>query len=142
MLKGLEIFKKHFSDFTEHFVIIGGLAAYRHISSNQLVPRATNDIDLLIVLEKYNREFNLHLWQFITNGKYKSIEQAERYYRFTKPSTEGFPQQIELLCRTTQILKPDVKKIVAPLQQDDNFSHLSAVILDDEYYNYTLGTAT
>mgnify|MGYP000066516469 CR=1 FL=1 len=45
MVRGLEIFRQHFKDFTENYIIIGGTACDIVIDTVGLTPRATKDID-------------------------------------------------------------------------------------------------
>jgi len=44
MVRGLDIFKKYFEQYTENYVIIGGTACDIIIDEASFVPRATKDI--------------------------------------------------------------------------------------------------
>ena len=69
MVKGLEVFGKYFSDFKDQYVIIGGAACDIHIQSAELTPRATKDIDMILIIEALSSEFVKRLWDFIVDGK-------------------------------------------------------------------------
>ncbi len=45
MVRGLDIFKKYFEQYTENYVIIGGTACNITIDEAGFVPRATKDIE-------------------------------------------------------------------------------------------------
>ena len=52
--------------------------------------------------------------------------------RFEKPENKEFPKMIELFARTDAVLYPDAALI--PLHIDDAVSSLSAILLNQEYY--------
>ncbi len=60
MVRGLEIFRKHFNEFTDNYVIIGGTACDIIIDNIGLTPRATKDIDIILVIEALSPEFVAH----------------------------------------------------------------------------------
>jgi hypothetical protein len=51
MVKGLEKFREYFKDFTGSFAIIGGTACDIAIDEAGLKPRATKDIDIILIAE-------------------------------------------------------------------------------------------
>ncbi len=141
MVRGLEIFRKHFNEFTDNYVIIGGTACDIIIDNIGLTPRATKDIDIILVIEALSPEFVAHFWEFIKQGNYDVKEKSEedrKYYRFQKPQVEEFPFQIELFSRIPDLLDLDQGTHLTPIPVDTEISSLSAILMDDDYYNFTI----
>ena len=102
MVNGLNVFRNYFNDFPDNYIIIGGTACDIIIDAAGFIPRATKDIDIILIVEALNPEFVVRFWDFIREGQYGDKEEngAERkHYRFTKPSSTDFPYQIELFSR-------------------------------------------
>lgn len=141
MVRGLEIFKQHFKDFTENYIIIGGTACDIVIDNVGLTPRATKDIDIILVIEALSPEFVTHFWEFIKQGNYDVREKSEedrKYYRFQKPQVEEYPFQVELFSRVPDLLDLEEGTHLTPIPVDTEISSLSAILMDDDYYNFTL----
>lgn len=141
MVRGLEIFRQHFKDFTDNYVIIGGTACDIIIDNIGLTPRATKDIDIILVIEALSPEFVAHFWKFVKQGNYDVREKSEedrKYYRFQKPQVEEFPFQIELFSRIPDLLDLDEGTHLTPIPVDTEISSLSAILMDDDYYNFTI----
>ena len=85
MVVGLDVFKKYFEQFPDNYIIIGGTACDIIIDEAGFIPRATKDIDIILIVEALSPEFIQQFWQFIKDGDYgdkeKSIDERE-YYRF------------------------------------------------------------
>jgi len=141
MVRGLEIFRQHFKDFTDNYVIIGGTACDIIIDNIGLTPRATKDIDIILVIEALSPEFVAHFWEFVKQGNYDVREKSEedrKYYRFQKPQEEEFPFQIELFSRIPDLLDLNEGTHLTPIPVDTEISSLSAILMDDDYYNFTI----
>ncbi|MCR4965452.1 MAG: hypothetical protein K6A41_07320 [Bacteroidales bacterium] len=76
--------------FKDKFVIIGGTACDIRLAETTMRPRATDDIDIIVVVENLTREFVSAFWQFVRDGNYrveKRIDHAGSsvyaLYRFT-----------------------------------------------------------
>jgi hypothetical protein len=141
LVKGIDIFKKHFKDHVNNYRIIGGTACDVIIRRQGFDPRATQDIDLIIVLEKYNTEFNKKLWKFINDAGYESLRKDMKeqcFYRFCKPLNEEYPFQLELICRDPGVIHIPANSNISPIDPDEDLSHLSIMVMDDEYYEFTL----
>jgi hypothetical protein len=141
MVRGLEIFRQHFKDFTDNYVIIGGTACDIIIDNIGLTPRATKDIDIILVIEALSPEFVAHFWEFVKQGDYDVREKSKndrKYYRFQKPQVEEFPFQIELFSRIPDLLDLDEGAHLTPIPVDTEISSLSAILMDDDYYNFTI----
>jgi len=140
-IKEVEIFKEHFKDFTPNYVLIGGTACSILMDEVGLDFRATKDFDVILIIENMNEQFASTFWDFIEKGKYEGIEQGEEFqnfYRFKKPKTSGYPVMIELFSKTALNELENKNYTITPLHISDEISSLSAIILDEEYYNVLL----
>ena len=102
MIKGLDVFRRHFEHYTDRYVLIGGVAATLAMEEAGLDFRATKDIDLVLVVEAMDVEFGQHFWQFVMDGGYQVRERSEgkpHFYRFQKPMNLSFPVMLELFSR-------------------------------------------
>lgn len=136
MVRGIELFRKHFADFSEYFILIGGTACELTLINSGGF-RVTKDIDILVVLEKMDRSFAAQFHRFIIDGKYKcfvSKDEQKHFYRFIEPGNSSYPPQIELLSRNLFPEYPDLKYTL--LAEDDYVQSMSAIILSSDYYNY------
>jgi hypothetical protein len=141
MVRGLDIFKKYFEAYPDNYVIIGGTACDIIIDEAGFVPRATKDIDIILVVEALSADFVKQFWQFVHDGNYERKEKSEderKYYRFIKPEKTDFPYQIELFSRNPDLMDLDDGTHLTPIPVDDDLSSLSAILLDDDFYNYML----
>lgn len=141
MLRGLDVFKKYFEQYPKNYVIIGGTACDTIIDEAGFVPRATRDIDIILVVEALTTEFVKQFWQFIKDGNYgdqEKINDERQYYRFKKPMNTEFPYQIELFSRSPDVIILEGDAHLTPIPVEDNLSNLSAILLNDDYYNYMI----
>lgn len=141
MVRGLDIFKKYFEAYPDNYVIIGGTACDIIIDEAGFVPRATKDIDIILVVEALSADFVKQFWQFVHDGNYERKEKSEderKYYRFIKPEKADFPYQIELFSRNPDLMDLDDGTHLTPIPVDDGLSSLSAILLDDDFYHYML----
>ncbi len=139
MVKGLDTFKKYFEEFEEQYVLIGGAACDIVFESNDTSFRATRDLDMVLVVEALTPEFGQMFWKFVQDGKYRNKETngaKPQFYRFDKPEDDSFPKMIELFCRRDFELREMAR--VTPIHIDDTVSSLSAILLDDDYYQTLL----
>lgn len=135
MVKGLDKFRTFFTDFPEQYILIGGAAC--DISFNEAGAdfRATKDLDVVLVVEALTKEFGQRFWEFIREGEYQHRARSNgnpQFYRFEKPANKDFPKMIELFARTDTVLHPDIA--IIPLHIDDAVSSLSAILLNQDYY--------
>ena len=139
MVKGIDRFKAYFREYTDQYVLIGGAACDISFGSNNAEFRATRDLDVVLVAEALTREFGQRFWEFIRDGGYQNRAKssgASQFYRFDKPTQEGFPAMIELFARTEYILEDGAE--LTPIHIDDSISSLSAILLNDSYYDALL----
>jgi len=147
MVVGLDKFKKAFADFKDNYVIIGGTACDIVLSGTDMRPRATDDIDMILVVEKMTKEYGDAFWQFIKNGEYKAGKREKddktptyTLYRFTTEKG-GYPVKIELLAHHSDILGEPSGFHIEPIPLSEDLSSLSAIMMDDDNYELTVANS-
>ncbi|MFO7769376.1 MAG: hypothetical protein R6W82_10545 [bacterium] len=141
MVIGLERFLDYFVGFEESYVIIGGTACDLLLEKAGLEFRSTKDLDIVLLLGPDSREFTKRLWDFLTKGDYRHWNKRDarpQFYRFSEPSTPGFPAMIELLGRSPLELPPG--QTIGPIPTEEGFSSLSVILMDEAYYNLILSS--
>lgn len=139
MVGGLNSFKEWFLGYEQNYAIIGGTACDLLMNEAGLDFRVTKDIDMVLIIEALDADFGSRFWEYIKTAGYKHLRKSTstpRFYRFSDPNTQEYPQMIELFSRRTEgiALPPDA--VLTPLPIEDDVSSLSAIILDDEYYYF------
>ncbi len=147
MVKGLEKFKEYFAGFEDNYVIIGGTACDIALRDTDMRPRATDDIDMILVIEKMTPEFGQRFWDFIVDGEYETRqrkredkEPVTELFRFSDPKN-GFPVQIELLSKYPDVLGEPTGFHLTPIPVGEEIPSLSAILLDEEYYHHTIDSS-
>lgn len=141
MVKGLERFRGHFAGYSDRYVLIGGTAATLTMENAGLSFRATKDLDILLVVEALDSAFGERMWQFVNQGGYElrhSSSGHPKLYRFEKPSEADYPYMIELFSRQLVELTLDNDAKLTPLPMDGTVSNLSAILLDDDHYDFVM----
>lgn len=141
MVVGLDTFSAHFKDFQDSYIIIGGTACDIIIEEAGFTPRATDDIDIILIVEALSPEFVTKFWEFIKQGQYavQQKNQEERNcYRFAEPASPNFPKQLELFCKVPDVIDANEGAHLTPIPVEEGLSSLSAILLDEEYYAYTI----
>lgn len=144
-MEGLEKFREAFEAYADNYVIIGGTACDITMTGTAVRPRATHDIDMIIIVEKMTADFAEHFWHFVHEGGYRperrkhSEDQTPKYelYRFINGKS-NYPEMIELLSRHPDILGEPKGLSIEPLPLDEDTSSLSAIIMDDDFYYFTI----
>lgn len=139
MVKGMESFIEKFRDYTDCYTVIGGAACDILMSDADLTFRATKDIDMILIMEARRKEFAKVFWEYIREGNYRcgwKNSENVHFYRFTEPR-EGYPCMIELFSREPEYVI-EAPTGIAPIHIDDDTSSLSAILLDDDFYNFML----
>lgn len=145
MVNGLEKWKEFFSGYLNNYVLIGGAACNVYEEEFAQTPRATKDLDVVLVVEALSAEFCVKFWEFIISGNYSSRQRGadkHEYYRFMNPDNDSFPKQIELFARSTGLLNIPREAHIEPIHVGDNISSLSAILMNDDYYDYTVKHST
>jgi hypothetical protein len=141
VVAGLEQFAKHFERFADHFVLIGGAACDLWMSERELRFRATEDLDIVVVVDLVDDAYIRAFWDFIREGKYATHQQSQErpdFYRFAEPEHVAHPKQIELLTRNGLGLPDDAR--FTPIPAGHDLSSLSAILMDGSYYDYVLNS--
>lgn len=145
MVVGIERFKEAMADYADNYVIIGGTACDIVLSGTPMPPRPTKDIDMIVVVENLTHDFVDAFWAFIHAGGYKLYKRVNvrgelvyALYRFDHPTEAGFPFQIELLSRHSELLGEPSGYHIEPIPDDAEHQSLSAIIMNEELYQFTL----
>ena len=144
-MEGLEKFRDAFADFSDNYVIIGGTACSIAMQETVVRARATHDIDMIVIVENMTDAFANRFWQFVREAGYRPEKRRQEagepvkyeLYRFVDGHV-GYPEMIELLSRHPDALGEPKGLVVEPLPMDEDVSSLSAIIMDDEFYNFTI----
>lgn len=72
MVKGLDTFSRYFEDYKDQYVLIGGAACDIIFESNDVIFRATRDLDMVLIVEALTPQFGEKFWNFIVDGKYRN----------------------------------------------------------------------
>ncbi len=141
MVRGLALFRDHFVDQSDKYVLIGGTACDILMEEAGLRFRATKDLDVVLFLETMDSSFMNVFWEFIRNGGYRTADNEKgdrRLYRFKDPAIAGFPAMLELFSRRPDILGvPSRSSHLTPIPAcSSEASSLSAILTDNDYYRF------
>lgn len=141
MVHGLEKFKEYFKDHTNQYVLIGGTACDILMYELGAPFRATKDLDMVLIIEALDASFGETFWKFIEDGGYKHREKStgeNQFYRFTEPSDSSFPKMIELFSKNPNNFNLKFDTTLTPIHIDESIVSLSAILLNDVYYDLLL----
>ena len=141
MVRGLDKFREFFRNYNGSYVIIGGTACDIAINDAGLRPRATKDIDIILIVEAIIPAFVWKFWKFVEEGGYEIKEKGDKdhkYYRFAKPENPEFPLIIEIFSKKPDLLDIKEGTHLTPILVSDDVPNLSAILLNEEYYKYTI----
>ena len=139
MVKGLEIFREHFRNYADRFVLIGGAACDIAMTGAGLAFRATKDLDIVLYVEALDAAFVRAFWEFVRAGGYEVQEKStgeKQFYRFQKPTNADYPFMLELFSRQPDVLRIAEGSHLTPLPTEEDTSSLSAILLDNDYYDF------
>ena len=110
-MEGLVKFREAFAEYSENYVVIGGAACDITMTNTVVRPRATHDIDMIVIVENMTEAFANRFWQFVREAGYRPEKRKQeageppRYemYRFLD-GKDGYPEMIELLSRHPDVL--------------------------------------
>ncbi|KQC09587.1 MAG: hypothetical protein APR54_03615 [Candidatus Cloacimonas sp. SDB] len=139
MVKGYDKFKLTFQKYADQFILIGGTACDYQMEDVGLEFRATKDLDIVLIVEALTPQFVKTFWDFIKKGGYSQRERSsgkKEFFRFLKPNDESHPFMIELFARKSNLIEVPEDIIIAPIPTSDEVSSLSAILLDDNYYDF------
>lgn len=141
MTRGIANFREYFKDYHGQYVIIGGTACELLFADQGFAGdfRATKDLDLVLIVELIHIDFKERFLNYIKEAGYEHINKSTgkpQFYRFQKPKSKDYPDMIELFARKQDILDLPADIICSPLSIDDSHYSLSAILLDDIYYDF------
>ena len=129
MVNGFTKFKERFKKFESQYVIIGGTACDLIMQNEELPFRATKDIDIVLFGEAF--------LDYIKEAGYEHLNKSNgtpQFYRFTVPKSKEYPYMIEIFSRNPDYIILGDDAILTPLPVDDEISSLSAILLNEAYY--------
>ena len=136
MVKGLEVFREHFRNYADRYVLIGGAACDIAMTAAGLAFRATKDLDIVLYVEALDAAFVQAFWEFVRMGGYEVQEKStgeKQFYRFQKPTNADYPFMLELFSRQPDVLQVADGSHLTPLPVEEDASSLSAILLDNDY---------
>jgi hypothetical protein len=96
-------------------------------------------------VENMTEAFARRFWQFVRDAGYRperrkpKLDESPKYelYRFLDGKPD-YPQMIELLSRHPDVLGKPHGLVIEPIPTEDAISSLSAIIMDDDFYDFTV----
>ena len=137
MVNGFRKFKERFQGFENQYVIIGGTACDLIMENEELPFRATKDIDIVLIVESITVEFGRQFWEYVKEAGYEHLNKSTgntQFYRFRAPKSKEYPYMIEIFSRNPDFIILEDDAVLTPLPIDDEISSLSAILLNEEYY--------
>lgn len=148
VVAGLDKFKEALAGHEDSYVLIGGGACSILFDEAGVDFRLTKDLDVVVIVDECGPSFAQAIWDFVKSGGYEAGRRKDggcSYYRFTLPAGSPLagecPGEIELFARHPDFELGNEASWVAPLPFDDTVSSLSAIILDDGYYEFIRANA-
>ena len=139
MVRGLDSFREWFHGYEDRYVIIGGTACDLLMNDAGLEFRATKDIDLVLIIEAADAAFCRRFWDYVIDAGYEHRNKSTgglEFYRFTDPKSKAHPAMIELFARKPNRIELPADAVLTPLPIDEEISSLSAILLNNEYYEF------
>jgi hypothetical protein len=139
VIKGLNKFREHFTDFSDCYVLIGGAASDLVMNDAGVEFRATRDLDIVLCLEVLDASFAEAFWAFVKAGGYRNQQRStgkKIFYRFNEPDDKNYPYMLDLFSRTPNRLVLGDDSHLTPIPIDEDVSSLSAILLDENYYQF------
>ena len=139
IISRVQSLKEWFSGYENSFIIIGGTACSLIMNEGGADFRATKDVDVVLVLEALNEDFGRRFWAYIIEAGYKYRQKSTgkpQFYRFYEPTSTAFPEMIELFSRRIDGLHLPDDAVITPIPISDDISSLSAILLNDQYYDF------
>ncbi len=119
--------------------MIGGTASTLVMEDVGLQFRATADLDIVLCVESLTPAFVTKFWDFVQAGNYQNRQKStgeRQFYRFYSPEDHAYPEMLELFSRQPDALEFDGHGHLTPIPMGDEASSLSAILLDDAYYEF------
>lgn len=101
--------------------------------------RATKDLDMVLIVEAISKEFVVRFLEYIDAAGYEHQNKSTgkvQFYRFSKPKDATWLPMIELFSRRPEEVFLTGESAVTPIPVDEETSSLSAILLDETYYEF------
>lgn len=137
MVNGFTKFKERFQGYENQYVIIGGTACDLIMENEELPFRATKDIDIVLIVESITAEFGRQFWEYVKEAGQEHLNKSTgkaQFYRFTSPKSKEYPYMIEIFSRNPNFIILEDDAVLTPLPMDEEISSLSAILLNEAYY--------
>lgn len=138
MVKGLEHFREYFRQYSQSFILVGGVASYLLLDDAGAPKlRATRDLDIVLLM-KPKEDFLNAIKEYIKLGGYeiqRGAKDKAAFYRFQKPKEQEFPIMIELFATVEADFDLADGQHIIPVENEAGIESLSAILLDGEYYS-------
>ena len=72
MVTGFTRFKERFKGYENQYVVIGGTACDLLMENEEMMFRATKDIDIVLIVESITAEFGRQFWEYIKEAEYEN----------------------------------------------------------------------
>lgn len=145
---GIDKVQAYLGEYKTNYVIIGGTALNLNLAEFELAERATKDVDMIMLCESMTYDYLARFWDLIRAGGYRpsTIKKEEgdklTFYRFDSPTDRSFPAYIELFTRKPEGISLPEDIHLIHVENTEDLSSFSAILLDDDYYNYAKSHAT
>ena len=138
MVHGLDIFQERFRGFGESLVLIGGAACDEWFRRLGMSFRATQDLDIVLILEAVNGDFVAAMRGFVAEGGYAVRQRSEGgppiLYRFSKPQDARFPAMLEIFSRLPEGVELSADQGIVPIPTGEGPHSLSAILIHPDYH--------
>ena len=137
MVKGLQTFRDHFGDYADCFVVIGGVACDEWFGSQGLEFRATQDVDMVLLVDGRRADYLKHFWSFVSDHGYEASgrrDGSSTHYRFVKPRSGDVPGMIELFAAAEIDFDLREGQRIIPIAGEGSIPSLSAILMDPDYF--------
>ena len=87
----------------------------------------------MCIRDRFGRQF----WEYVKEAGYEHLNKSTgntQFYRFTSPKSKEYPYMIEIISRNPDFIILEDDAVLTPLPIDDEISSLSAILLNEAYY--------
>jgi hypothetical protein len=94
---------------------------------------------MVLLVEALNPAFGRRFWDYVLDSGYRHCQKSTgkpQFYRFYEPERNDRPEMIELFSRHIDGLALPENAAITPIPIGDDISSLSAILLNDDYYNF------
>ena len=124
-------------DYSDCYVIIGGIATSFILDKYGLHSRVTKDFDIVLITSIGNNNFSNAISDMIMSGEYKHSysNNKKNAYRFIAPKNENYPQEIEFFAEDNN-LPHSIDRRFEKLEIEIDEDKISAIVLEKELYEF------